>query len=224
TIQVEQIPPLPEGECGEGEQKPDSLTTILNQFSETFPTYEFLAIFLETLNDDEEVVKVLSLLMTSEFNSLINKIGDIDEWVEITDIFCDDLSFNVNFYLKVLGDLIKVIPIDPSTPKSKDQSEMGVKVLIQQILDILPLDEWQPKIDALVEYNENVQIAIDTIKGDLFKVVVNRTMEMDEFKLLTDNLRASQYPVDCIISHMQRKLDWPHITCAEESDKFMNMN
>lgn len=77
------VPPLPEGECGEAELKPNGLTTILNEFSETFPTYEFLGTFLEAISDDQEVVQVLSLLMTEEFNNLINKIGDIDEWVEV---------------------------------------------------------------------------------------------------------------------------------------------
>lgn len=77
------VPPLPEGECGADEPKADGLTTIFNEFSETFPTIEFLGTFLEALSDDEEVVQVLSLLMTDDFNNLINKIGDIDEWVEV---------------------------------------------------------------------------------------------------------------------------------------------
>lgn len=77
------VPPIPEGECDEGEPKANGLTAILNDFSETFPTYEFLGTFLEALSDDEEVVQVLSLLLTDEFNNLINKIGDIDEWVEV---------------------------------------------------------------------------------------------------------------------------------------------
>lgn len=78
------VPPLPEGECEEGELKANGLTAILNEFSETFPTYEFLGTFLEALSDDEEVVQVLSLLMTDDFNNLLNKIGDIDEWVEVS--------------------------------------------------------------------------------------------------------------------------------------------
>lgn len=77
------MPPLPKGECGEADPKANGLTSILNDFSETFPTYEFLGTFLEALSDDEEVVQVMSLLMTDNFNHLINKIGDIDQWVEV---------------------------------------------------------------------------------------------------------------------------------------------
>lgn len=141
---------------------------------------------------------------------------------QITDIFCDDLQFNVNFYLKVLGDLFKVIPIDPSTPKSATRSHPGIMGLFQDIVDILPLDEWQPKFDVLIEYNDNVRIAIDTVKGDTFKVVVAHILQMSEFKMLSDNLKVLGLPVDCGISLLQKKLDWPYNTCACGTVRMMN--
>lgn len=141
---------------------------------------------------------------------------------QITDIFCDDLQFNVNFYLKVVGDLFKVIPIDPSTPKSTTRSRPGIMGLLQDIVDILPLNEWQPKFNVLAEYNENVRIAIDTVKGDFFKVVVAQILQMNEFKTLTDNLKVLGLPIDCGISSMQKKLDWPYNTCACGSVRMMN--
>lgn len=114
----------------------------------------------------------------------------------------------------MFGDLFKVIPIDPSTPKSKTRNRPGVMGLVQDIIDILPLHEWQPKMNELVEHNENVRTAIETVKGDLFKVVVAQTLEMEEFKNLSDSLRVLGLPVDCGISQMQKKLDWPYNTCA----------
>ncbi|KAG4073503.1 hypothetical protein HA402_000727 [Bradysia odoriphaga] len=208
-----QFPPLPEGECGEEELKPDGLTAVFNEFSETFPTFEFLGTFLEALTDDEEVVQVLSLLLTDDFNNLLNKIGDIDEWVEITDIFCDDLQFNVNFYLKVIGDLFKVIPIDPSTPKSENRPRPGVMGLLHDIVDILPLNEWQPKFNELIEENEVVRIAIDTVKGDLFKAVVVQTCQMDEFRALSNKLHSLGLPIACGMTELETILGWPNATC-----------
>lgn len=80
------VPPPPEDECGASEPKANGLTAIFNEYSETFPTFECLGTFLESLSDDEEVVQVMSLLMTDDFNNLLNKIGDIDEWVEVRKI------------------------------------------------------------------------------------------------------------------------------------------
>lgn len=116
--------------------------------------------------------------------------------------------------MKVLGDLFKVIPIDTSTPKSAARSRPGIIGLIHEIIDILPLDEWQPKFNVLVDYNEDVQIAIDTLKGDLFKTVVTQTLQMEEFKILSEKLKAFRLPVDCAISELQKKLGWPFNTCA----------
>lgn len=141
---------------------------------------------------------------------------------QITDIFCDDLQFNINFYLKVLGDLFKVIPIDPSTPKSTTRSRPGVVGLAKDIIDILPIDEWQPKIYELVESDENVQTAIDTVKGDLFKAVVAKIIQMAEFNVLIQNLRVLGIPVDCGISKLQKTLGWSYNTCACGTLRIMN--
>lgn len=141
----------------------------------------------------------------------------------MTDIFCDDLQFNVNFYLKVIGDLFKVIPIDPSTPKSTTRSRPGFMGLLQDIVDILPMHEWQPKLSDLVERNENVRVAIDTVKGNLFRAVVTQILQMDEFKTLAENLKVLGIPVDCGISQMQMKLGWPYNTCACGNVRMMDV-
>lgn len=114
----------------------------------------------------------------------------------------------------MIGDLFKVIPIDPSTPKSTTRSRPGIIGLWQDIVDILPMQEWQPKLDNLVERNENVQVAVDTVKGNLSRAVVKQILQMDEFKMIVDNLKALGLPVDCGISEIQKKLGWPYNTCA----------
>lgn len=73
---------MPEDECGGPHA--DGLTGVINHFSDTFPTYEFLGIFMEALSEDEEVVNVLSLLMTDEFGRLVDKVGEIDEWNDVS--------------------------------------------------------------------------------------------------------------------------------------------
>lgn len=118
--------------------------------------------------------------------------------------------------------MFKLIPIDPSTPKSTTRTRPGIMGLLQEIVEILPLNEWQPKFADLVEQNEDFRIAIDTVKGDLFKSVVAQIRQMDEFKVLSDNLKSLGVPVDCGISHLERTLNWPYNKCACGEVRMMN--
>ncbi len=115
--------------------------------------------------------------------------------------------------MKVIGDLYKIIPIDPSTPKSTTRSRPGFGGLVQDIFEILPWDEWKPKLIDLIEQNEDVRIAIDTVKGNLFKAVVAQIRQMDEFEVLTDKLKALGLQVDCVISRLENTLGWTKNMC-----------
>lgn len=85
--------------------------------------------------------------------------------------------------------------------------------LVRDIVDILPLPEWQVKLNELIEQNEAFRIAIDTIKGDLAKAVVIQTCQMDEFRSIVNNLRSVGLPVACGITHLEKILGWPYDTC-----------
>lgn len=84
------------------------------------------------------------------------------------------------------------------------------------------MEEWQPKFDALVETNESVQVAIETVKGNLFQDVVTQIIQMAEFKSLSQHLRALGLPVDCGISRFQKMLGWSYNTCACGTLRIMN--
>lgn len=141
---------------------------------------------------------------------------------QITDIFCDDLQFNINFYLKIIGDLFKVIPIDPSTPKSTNRNRPGITGLIQDTMDILPLNEWHAKFADLIDQNEDVRIAIDTVRGNLFKSVATKVRQMEEFNTLTGKMKTLGVPVDCGISLFEKTLNWPYNKCACGNVRVMN--
>lgn len=115
-----------------------------------------------------------------------------------------------------------MIPIDPSTPKSTTRSRPGIIGLAQDIIDILPLEEWQPKFRKLEDSNVSLLTAIHTIKGSLFKDVVAQITQMEEFILLREHLRVLGVPVDCGISRFQKMLGWSYSTCACGTLRTMN--
>lgn len=107
-----------------------------------------------------------------------------------------------------------MIPIDPSTPKSENRTRPGVMGLLHDIIDILPLNEWQFKFNDLIEHNEAVRIAIDTVKGDLFKAVVMQTCQMNEFQALANSLHSFGLPIACGMTNLEKLLGWDNLTCA----------
>jgi len=204
--------PTPPEVCGE--PQPNGLTNVVKQLSDSFPTYEFLGVFMEAVSEDEQVIRTMEILMSKAFYNLTYKIQDIDEWMEISDMLCDDLQFNINFYFETINDLLKIVPMEMTFPRPTTRKRPGVVGLIEDVIAILPLEDYERKFNELAESNEDVQTVIGLFKGDLFRVVVDTVLQLDEFKQIKQSIDVLDVPTNCGIALFKKMLGFPYDKCA----------
>ncbi|KAG8238471.1 hypothetical protein J437_LFUL016928 [Ladona fulva] len=182
-----------------------SLGDLLNELLSMIPVDKIIEIVTNYIENDPEVQEAVAFLKSDEFKSLVEKIQSMPQYMEYLE-YLYNAGIDIYTYINYIHGLLGLPPVH--RPGSFHHSTRSLMGMIQDILNVLPIEEMKKFYHEKVENDPDFQALLEKLKSDEFKNIVESIRNMPEYMDMMDRLRSHGIDVDAIRKKINDFFGW----------------